>query len=369
MTELEKQKLYDRNNKIIQIILEEIDNQCPGSVDLIGIGGSFCSGDIYERSDLDLAIIVNNKEATSILNKCFILENVGFDIYTQEWENFEKMAEYNNPYVTKLFDLNIVYSKDESILKKYEKLQQKVRDNMQNTRVVSKKIGKHFIEAMRCYRKICETSDISIGYKSLAKLISEIEYILYMINKTYIKRGTKRIPEEISNMNILPDGFLEIYLDIVNCTTLEDIKCKSKSLITNVSALLEEQGIEYKKEESQKEETISVKVAINADVLTGTYEEIYSNYKNKMYHAYNTGNKYLSFVTMASCQQFYDDMIFQYDIPAINLIGNYTPNDLAKNADSFEKAMIEWKKLYDLFNKRVVTFNSLEELETLYNKK
>ena len=31
-----------------------------------------------------------------------------------------------------------------------------------------------------------------------------------MINNSYIKKGTKRIPEEISRMKILPDNFLDI---------------------------------------------------------------------------------------------------------------------------------------------------------------
>ena len=37
--------------------------------------------------------------------------------------------------------------------------------------------------------------------------------------------------------------------------------------------------------------------------LFGTYEEIYSNWKNKMIHAANINSRYLSFVTMNSCQE------------------------------------------------------------------
>lgn len=46
MTDTEKQNLYARNNKIIEIIMREIQEKCPDAIDLIGIGGSFCNGDI-----------------------------------------------------------------------------------------------------------------------------------------------------------------------------------------------------------------------------------------------------------------------------------------------------------------------------------
>lgn len=368
MTELEKQKLYQRNNKIIDIVLEQIKNECPDSVDLIGIGGSFCSGDIYENSDLDLVIIVNDEKAR-ILNKCFILGNVGFDIYTQDWSGLETTAEYNNPYVTKLIDLDIVYKRNDKVLERYLSLQHKLKRNMADRELVSNNIGIHFIELLKSYNNIVKTDNISIGYKNLAKFISEIEYVIYMINNSYIKKGTKRIPEEISRMKILPDNFLEIYLDITNCSTLDEIKSKSVILIENVKGLLDDSGIVYNLDSINEKEQKIKKVKIKSENLTGTYEEIYSNYKNKMYHAVKTNNRYLSFMTMASCQSFYDEFTSIYDITNIDLIGKYNPNNLEENVVNFDKAMNEWKKLYDLFSKEIVRYETLEELNNLYKRK
>ena len=60
--------------------MEQIKEKCPDSIDMIAIGGSFCNGDIYDKSDLDLVIICNDLEKASVLNKCFILDDIGFDI-------------------------------------------------------------------------------------------------------------------------------------------------------------------------------------------------------------------------------------------------------------------------------------------------
>ena len=56
-----KTKLEERNNRIIQAIIKKAEKICPGAIDLIGIAGSFYSGDIYEKSDLDLCIVINDK--------------------------------------------------------------------------------------------------------------------------------------------------------------------------------------------------------------------------------------------------------------------------------------------------------------------
>lgn len=365
MNDIEKQKLEERNNRIIQIILEQIKSKCPDSVDLIGIGGSFCTGDIYENSDLDLVILVNSKDAR-VLNKCFILGNVGFDIYTQDWSKFENMALYNNPYVTKLFLLDIVYVKDESVRERYLELQDEVKKNMQDSSLVLEKVAIHFEEVLKCYQIIKDTEDKSIGYKMLAKVIRELEYIIYMLNASYVKRGTKRIPEEIASMNVLPHDFLDVYLDITNFHSLDEIRDKVFKLIESVRTLLEEKGVMCDLTECSEEDRKSEKMSITPDALTGTYEEIYSNYKNKMYHAVNTNNRYLSFITMASCQEFYDAISEAYDIPEIHLIEKYNPDNLEENAINFDKALEEWKGLYDAFHKEIVYFESLEELSSLY---
>lgn len=367
MTELQRQQLYDRNNKIIEIVLNQIKKECPDSVALIGIGGSFCSEDIYENSDLDLVIIANDEKA-SVLCKCFILGNVGFDIYTQNWSRFEETAKYNHPYVTKLFDLDIIYTKDETAKKRYEELRNIVIKNMQDDNNVSKQVGNHFIELLKCYHILKDTNDKSIAYKLLAKIIKEVEFIIYMINKTYVKKGTKRVPSEILSMSILPIDFKDIYLSAPLCTTVDEIKEISASLIAKIKQLIDDNNITYNIQDIVKNDVEPKKEKITSDALTGTYEEIYSNYKNKMYHATKTNNPYLSFVTMASCQEFYDDMSSQYEIPSIDLLQHYNPNDLLSNQLAFDNALQIWKELYDSFNKPIIQFASLEDLNNLYKK-
>lgn len=364
MPKLDKKRLINRNKKIIQIIMKKISESCPDSIDMIAIGGSFCNGDIYEKSDLDL-VIISRDEKAGCLDKCFILDDVAMDVYTHDWSGFEQMSEYPHPYVTKLIDLDIIYVHDDDVLRRYKELQSRLKANMSNDNLVLKNIQEHFnIANSETFKLNQNENDLGLAYRSLAHIIRETEFIIYMANKSYVKRGTKRVPEEISNMTDLPNGFIEIYSDITNCKSVAEVKEKATKLLSCITTFVNEKGIEYippaeKKKESKRKELMP-------NNLFGTYEEIYSNWKNKMMHAVSINSRYLSFVTMNSCQEFYDEMASMFNIPKIELIANYNPDDLGSNVNCFNNCMEQWLNLYRTHGVEVNYYANLTDLEDLY---
>lgn len=368
MTNLQKQSLIDRNNKIIETILNKIKQSCPDSVDLIGICGSFCNGDIYEKSDLDLLIISGNNNS-SILNKCFILDEIGFDIYCSKWSNLENIAKYNDPYVSKLLDLDIVYTKDDCCLKKYKGLRERLKQNILNKEANYKKVGEYYLRALAEYQNLMQLNDLSMNYMILAKMINNIEHLIYMVNSSYLKLGVKRIPEEIRKMNKLPNNFMNLYTSIIHCQNSNELKNKSTLLIETVKDFSEKYCIPYKINDITKEKMVSIdKKEISSEDLNGTYEEIYSNWKNKIHHAVSINNTYLSFKTMSSCQEFYDEMYSEFNIQKINLMEMYNPSNLKGNAKAFDLALSKWKLLYDSFKKPITAYSNLDDFKKDYIK-
>ena len=354
-------ELNFRNTEIVNAVKKRIEQKCPGSIDLIGIGGSFCSGDFYEKSDLDLVLISKNNNAGA-LDKCFILKDVGFDIYTHDFSSFEKMAEYENPYVTKLIDLKIIqmseYGKEH-----YGELQKRLKNNMGDNDKTAQNIKKHYMEAINVLAQLKTTNDIGAAYRLLAEIIKRIEYIIYLSNKSYVKGSTKRIPLEIQNMKLLPVGFMEVYKNITSVNSIEDAALKGARLVKII-----EKFLGYKLEHTRNLEKSNIhKKRLKAEDLIGSYEEIYSNYKNKMVYAYKTNDQYLSFATMVGCQDFYDEFYSEFEIPKIELIGKYDQNDLLKNVDSFDAAMNEWKLNYDKFGIEICHYSDINEFKKAYN--
>ena len=335
MEEYLKKKLEERNGRIIKAIVKKAEDVCPGAIALIGIAGSFHSGDIYEKSDLDLCIVINDDSGWKIAS-CFILGDAAFDIYCTSWSRLEEMSEYNDPYITKLLELDIVYCSDDIYMNKYMGLRSKVTSilNKPYSTEDNEKAEKFVNEASKAYADVMLSSKYGQCRFAAAEMLNFIEFAIYMYNKAYIKRGVKRIPEEISTMKYLPLDFNELYSKLIKAESISETK-------------------EISKEISEAD-------------IKGTYEEIYSNWKNKMHHAADKGNTYLSLMTAASCQYFYDDMYSEYNIDHVDLMKNITSNNLVLWADEFDNAMQEYKKNYDRLGSEVKCYKDLDEFERKY---
>ena len=100
--------MQQRNQAIIDAIITKAEREFPGALAMIGIYGSFLTGDIHEKSDLDLMILVNDDRGYQ-LAEAFILEDIGigYDIYCTTWGHLESDAECNHAQLSKLLDLMI----------------------------------------------------------------------------------------------------------------------------------------------------------------------------------------------------------------------------------------------------------------------
>lgn len=106
-------KLDEINQKIVDAIVRKAEKVCPGSLALIGVYGSVCTGDVHEKSDLDLMILINDDEGRK-LSDGFILDDrkIGYDIYCTDWKMLEEEAECRHAHLAKLMDSEIVLEPD-----------------------------------------------------------------------------------------------------------------------------------------------------------------------------------------------------------------------------------------------------------------
>ncbi|MCL2820482.1 MAG: hypothetical protein FWD38_06590 [Oscillospiraceae bacterium] len=56
MNELKKQELFEKNDKIANMVIERAKRDFPDDIAIIGLSGSFQTEDFHENSDLDLII-------------------------------------------------------------------------------------------------------------------------------------------------------------------------------------------------------------------------------------------------------------------------------------------------------------------------
>ena len=349
-------QLKDRNDRIIAAIIKKAGIVCPDSLALIGIAGSFHSGDIHEKSDLDLCIVINDEDGWKIAS-CFILEEVGHDIYCTRWNKLETMSQYLDPHVTKLLELEIVYCADHAYLERYMTLRKKVQDRLDSPFSIedAKNVQYHLENAMREYASTMLSDNATAGKYASAKMLVSLEYVMYLANKSYIKRGIRRIPEEIKAMKILPKNFLQNYHELIHARTVAEIKsCSTKLMNTSKAFISELIG------------RVKAKKEITPESIEGTYEEIVSNWRNKMYLAAHTNNAYLALMTMTSCQEFYDEFATEYNIDRVRLCEGFRIDDLSWSAERFETAMEYYRHLYTQVGEPVRFYPNIEAFEKAY---
>ena len=93
--------LENRNRRIVEAVLQKEKILCPGAVALIGIYGSFQTGEVHPLSDLDLLILINDDRGWQLAT-AFIQDDlgVGHDIYCTSWDSLRQDACFSHPHMS-----------------------------------------------------------------------------------------------------------------------------------------------------------------------------------------------------------------------------------------------------------------------------
>ena len=125
-----KDDLLSGNKKLIDMVIERAKRDFPEDIALIGLTGSFNTDDFHEKSDLDL-IIINNTPRGRGISYCFILGDVGYDIYCTPWEaRIKDLSNLESPMVSHLADLQILYCAKPEYMDKFNAYKQKAVDEL-----------------------------------------------------------------------------------------------------------------------------------------------------------------------------------------------------------------------------------------------
>lgn len=346
-------ELEERNKKIIEVIIEKINLLCKDSVDIIGIYGSFQTGDIHEKSDLDLMIVINDNKAWQI-SKAMIIDDIGYDVYCTPWERLEEEAKYNSPYISKLIESKIIYLREESTLERLEELKNQAKENMGIEDTIQK--SKNEIKEAKV---ALADLVLSLSKKEMLLALGEIFYrlenALCFINKKYFKLGVKRHLEEINKFKYKPLDFNEKVVNLINLENKEEIIEESKNLIKSIIEIIE-------KDINNKEE-------LKIENIRGTYEEMYSNWRNKVYIGSKEKDLYSVFSSMVSLQILIDDISKNIEINSYDILKDFNSKHLDKNISAYDDFLRNYLKEYEKVNLKPSIYKNIDEFISDYLQK
>ena len=344
--------MNDMNKTIINAVIKKADALCPNSLALIGVYGSVATGDEHEKSDLDLMILINDENGW-VLAEGFILDDidVGYDIYCTSWDMLERDAQCNQAHLSKLFDSVIVYCKDQNALKKLDEMKRKAAELLASDKRYDK-ANNAYCEAKKMFAESYLTESLSKVRSCAGAAIVFIEDAVMLYNGQYFKKGTKRTFDELKQLK-LPFDLETIVIDIIRAETVEKIRERLKKLLVLTKEYLQ---VPMKKE------------LPSAANLWGTYEEMYSNWKNKMSEAADRDDVYSSFMNLLSLQYMFHEIAEGITVDDFEIMDEFDPKNLEKNVGVFNKALSNYLAEYEKVGICPKRYGNVEEFAEDYCK-
>ena len=344
--------MNDRNKKMIDIIIKKADALCPDALVLIGVYGSVVTGDEYEKSDLDLMILINDENG-QVLADGFIIDDVdiGYDLYCTSWDMLEEDAQCDHAHLSKLFDSEIVYCKDKIALKRLDGIRRKAAELLASDKRYEK-ADKAYSDAKKMLAEVYLTQSLSKARSCAGAAIEFIENAVMLYNGQYFKRGTKKALEELKQLGLPFDPEARI-LAVIQAETVEKIRAGLTELFVLTDGYLQVP----KKKESP-----------SAENLRGTYEEMYSNWKNKMAEAAGRRDMYSSFMNLLSLQYMFHGIAECIAVDDFEIMDKFNPKNLRVNVDVFDQALNKYLAEYEKVGICPKHFENMTEFAEDYNK-
>lgn len=354
--------LKERNQKIIDAVIKKSEIVCPGSLALIGVYGSFMTGDMHEKSDLDLLAVINDGQGRHL--GCAFLQDdlqVAHDIYCTTWEDLENDAKYGHPNISKLMDAEIVYCAD----KKYQERLTQLRDAAKELLSAPfseedyAKAEAQWREAEHYYTTAMISERMSDVLAGAGGAVYFIENAIAMLNKRYFHYGVKRAYEELDAMPRRPEKLCERIENVISADSAASVQ-------KHLTALMKETAAVFR---DVKEALAAQDSPAAGDGLTGTYEEMYSNFRNKMYRAAETGNRHLVFMTLVSAGAMFSEIASEADIDRYDVWEGYDPQDLHKTAKAYDNLLDGYLNEYKKAGLQVRHYSDIEAFVRDYQPK
>ena len=348
-------KLEERNRKMIDAVIEKATRDCPGSLAMIGIYGSFLTGDIHEKSDLDLLILIND-DAGGQLSTLFLQDDlgVGHDIYCTTWESLEESIRYDYPQISKLMDAEVVWCADEAYRDRLNALRKSVREQL-DAPFGAEDITRaedHMRQAEHFFAQAMISDSLSDARVNAAHTLWHIQGAVAALNKTYFRRGTRRAYEELSAMKIRPKNLCGLIDGVVSADTPERLREALLQLLRETETTVKKTSRDF----------FGKHLPVQQPVAEGTYEEMFSNWRNKMYLAAETGDRYLAFMSMSAMSGMLSSVCAAFAVSrSYDAMAGYDPDDLWKTAESFDETLEAYRAEYDRAGLTVRRYADIDE--------
>lgn len=276
--------------KMADIFIDKIKKDYAEDVAIAAYYGSYAQGTQNSKSDLDIFFIPSTDRGGE-LGDCFILDDIGIDLFPISWTRAEGIASFNESIVSVLADCNILYYRSEEDLDRFNSLRENIKSlcSPEKKSVMINKAIEKFNKCFVSLYNIERLSDITSIRVEAFNIVTTVFETLSLLNQTYFKKGWGNNLSRILSFKIKPNNIGELVKSIIT-------EVNNERIIENCTTLIDEM-----RNIIVQEQKLVVKKHPFKDAFTGYYEEMKSTF-NKIITACDSNDYETAFYSSVALQ-------------------------------------------------------------------
>ena len=220
--------LIDRSD-LLAIIVERIETSYSEDISLLICYGSYITGEYGGTSDIDFFFVPKTDRGYKLGHQ-FILDNIGYDLWPVSWERLKNLSKLEDQPVSILMDGEVLFASSAEDLRKLEELKNNFKQNLDQEAVIRKMSARYIEKAKALYFDL-QTRAGNLFFIDAINIAEALLVAIAILNRTYLRKGVKRIENELDRFSIVPAGFLENYKKLIRTSNKDDVECIVKELI------------------------------------------------------------------------------------------------------------------------------------------
>lgn len=286
------------------------------------------------------------------LAETFVIEDMGYDLYPMSWERLQGIAHLNEKITFAFAKGVVLYARTKEDEERFLKLQEKLKENLQNKKFTFEKSLEQINVAMDIFKTMVFDDDMSHVRKSAGGIVQYLSMAVATFNGTFIggSYGRMELVSEAGQLKSKPESFTDICFKIVKSSDIDEIKKLSHEIIdVTRKFFMKNKTVHFEEDRNY-----------NYDDLASWYYE--GRYTFRRIGYYCSINDYMSAYDLGCYLQIeFDSIQGEFGLDRMDLLGYFKYDDLTafaqKSAELEQYVLSVIKEKCDKLN----IYSDLEE--------
>jgi len=252
------------------------------------------------------------------LAKTFIIDGIGYDLFPMSWERIGDMADVKEYNTTCLADGEILWARSDEDRQRFESLKGRLAANLQNPQYMRERAVKWINFAKDIYQDTLFEEKLYKVREYAGHICDLLSIAVAFVNLRYFKHGQTNQIQELAGMEKVPQGFVELYKNII----IEPMPDAQKRLCFEIIK------ITGKFLDAQNAKAVS-EVAPDFAELAAWYHELCYMWR-RVYHWCDENDAVNAYIWCCNLQNAVDEMGAKFGIEDTDIFSYFNAKDLAK---------------------------------------